>query len=89
MIKVYSRHKLPHGLMCQTIFAAVLTVSAVAGFPAGLSAEHDALLAQRERATIKSAGTVATTTQEFVTGQFDAAAFSDWKTLSIIGASHQ
>lgn len=89
MSKVHSRHRLPHGLMSQIIFAAVLTVSAVAVYPVGLSAEHDALSAQRKRAPLTSAGTVATTTQEFVTAQFGAAAFSDWETPSIIGASLQ
>jgi hypothetical protein len=79
MSHVYSRHRMPPGLLPQIVFATILSVGAVAVFPTGLSANPDTLMAQHKCAPSKSAGTAATTTQEFVTAQFDANAFADWE----------
>lgn len=70
---------MPPGLMAQIVFAVIITIAALLVLPTALSARSSvSALPASDKIAAASAGSVATTIQDFRTGDFAASEFSDW-----------
>jgi hypothetical protein len=65
----------------QILFAVIITLGAILVLPTALSAAGQPALQSllETKTTVTSAGSVATSVQDFTTTDFGAAAYTDWE----------
>lgn len=68
---------MPPGMKTQILFAVIITLCALLVLPTALSAAGQRSVP--EATSITSAGSVATSVQDFTTTDFGAAAYTDWE----------
>lgn len=79
MSKTRYRNNMPPGLLVQIAFAAAITIAALLVLPTALSAGTMLSTAPASKKIVTpSAGSVATTTQDFRAADFAASEFTDW-----------